>query len=257
MIDTVGLAEHRLTDVRTILHRLTVSPNFLILHDRDLIGSDRLSDRHWNICRALATPANSMLLANESAYTAIWKEIHNQPMILVGNLHEDWNTVGTRYALSHQLVLSALNEDGLWMPITTFTKQLSDLLPEADRPSYSVESHFSTSISDALRWMGVAVEHRDHGPAPGAPLTIRDKEVRLTRGDENTFDVSAFGGTTPYVFTVESQSTVGLFSILNETLTINVPSLRLATGTDHSAVVKVTDANMRTDTATYSLFSSL
>ncbi len=252
MIDIAGLAVYRLEGVRRFLHDLTISPEYTVLYDIDLVGATTLRRRHWNLCRSLATPANAMLLGSDSAYTAIWKEIHNQPVIMLGNLHSDWETTGTRFNLSYQLVLSGLGDDGLWMPIPTISKLISDLLPEEDRPSYSVEQHNHTSIAEALEWMGISVEPRGHGDFPPAPLTMLDDSIQHERGG-STFDVSAFGGTTPYVFTIESQTTAGVFSISGDTLSAAVTGLTLSDGVEQAVVLKVTDAEGNVDTATYTL----
>ena len=253
MIDLAGLAAYRLEGVRRFLHDLTLSPDYTVLYDIDLVGATTLRRRHWNLCRSLATPANAMLLGNDSAYTAIWKEIHNQPVIMLGNLHDDWETTGTRYALSQQLVLAGLNEDGLWRPIQTYSQAVAELLPEADRPSYFVDSHFSTSISEALEWLGISVGPRGHGDFPPAPLTMRDSSVQLERGVADPFEVSAFGGATPYVFTIESQSTAGVFSVSGDTISVSVAGLMPSDGVTQTAILKVTDANGHTDTATITL----
>ena len=255
MIDKTGLAAHRLNDVRNLLHQITISPNFSILHDTNLTDGPRLLERHWNLCGSLATAANAAFLANDAAYEAIWKEVHNQPMIMVGRLHSNWNTTRTSTALAEQLVLSELKADGLWHAKYTYPKAVAKVLPIAAHPAFFVESHVATSVSDALRWLGVGVDARDHGTAPSAPLGMRDQAVRLIRGGPNTFTLTAFGGTQPYVFTIVSQSTGTLFSVSGDTLTADATQVTQAGGTEYSAIIKVTDAAMNTATAVITLNS--
>ena len=256
MIDKIGLAAHRLNDVRNLLHQITISPNFFILHDANLTDGPRLLERHWNLCRSLATTANSTFLANDVAYETIWKEVHNQPMIMVGRLHANWNVSRTSTALTEQLVLSELKVDGLWHPKYTYPKAVAKVLPVAAHPAYFVESHANTSVSDALRWLGVGVDARDHGAAPSSPLGMRDQAITLKRTGPNTFTLAAFGGTQPYVFTIVSQSTGTLFSISGDTLTVDATQITQAGGTEYSVTIKVTDAAMNTDTAIITLDSS-
>ena len=101
--------------------------------------------------------------------------------------------------------------------------------------------------------MGVSVESRDHGSAPGAPLTFRDRNIQLERGVANEFDITVYGGKPPYTYEVVSQSLAELFLVIDSSLRVNSILLTQEAGTEHSVVLKVTDSNSNSDTATWEL----
>ena len=187
MLDRQGLANYRLDVARRSLRDQVHEPEFALIVDPRVPQGVAVWGRVIMLARALSSPANKLMLANDAAWTAIWRELHIPPGQFAARMHYPaWLEGPHADNRSEALVLTVDRAaDNFYDSAVVPNAAEGAAAVEAGReaPAFTAERfNFDTIIESAVEWLGLTGGAAEIGAPPGEPLTRRDAITTIHSG---------------------------------------------------------------------------